>query len=668
MKARKEKGEQTEETCGGVRNVGVAGARALLTALAAVAVAAAFLLAGVAAAAQEGEGARPPGAPVPVRQADEFVDSVGVNTHAGYGDTVYGDFALLKEKIGDLGVEHVRDAALVSDNDDAMREWYERYEDLHDSFGTKSTLIVDEEPITREDLGRLAAYAGDSLEAVEGPNEVDCRREDFAEHLRSYGAALYDATNADPATAGIPVVAPSVCRPEHYREVGDLSGKLDYGNAHAYPGGRNPGTPGWGGDDASPTSYGSLGWYLGYSDAADGAKETVVTETGYHNASAPARGHEPVPEDVSGKYVPRLVLNNFNAGVRRTFLYELLDLGDDPEVDQENFGLVRNDGTDKPAYTALKNLIALLDDDGAPHEPEALEYALSGDTGVQDPGGNVTRRESLGQTLLQKRDGRYYLVLWSEGRNYDVDADAHETVPARRVTLDLPAEFSARSYKPHTGLEATERGAGTSFELDVPDHPLVVELAPAGGPQGTAPPEGNFPEETLPEETAPPEEPAPPPGPEATSGEEAPPQGEAYPEEVPESIPEETGPPEGAPPEEEAPDEGEAWPPAQEGPRETDDAERAVCEAFAEARERAIAELRAHAGDEGDEGGAGEDLASEIIREAHSRLADEWEEDFLNPSSCGFAGGVEGDEDGTVGAAARAESPEALTEVREEAR
>ena len=45
----------------------------------------------------------------PARCAEEFIDSIGLATHWGYRNTVYGKkWSELKELIGELGVRHTR--------------------------------------------------------------------------------------------------------------------------------------------------------------------------------------------------------------------------------------------------------------------------------------------------------------------------------------------------------------------------------------------------------------------------------------------------------------------------------------------------------------------------------------------------------------------------------
>jgi hypothetical protein len=172
-----------------------------------------------------------------------------------------------------------------------------------------------------------------------------------------------------------------------------------------------------------------------------------------------------------GKYIPRLFFEYFNRGIERTYLYEFIDSYPNPQRDERDlhFGLLRNDGTEKPAYVALKNLIDLLEDPGPDFETGSLDYSLSGNTA------------DVHRTLLQKRDGRFYLVLWQEVSSYDLEAKRDISVVDRKVTLTLDRSISeAVIYRPNRSATPLEQHSSPRrLTLDVPDELLVVELTPS---------------------------------------------------------------------------------------------------------------------------------------------------------------------------------------------
>ena len=82
----------------------------------------------------------------------------------------------------------------------------------------------------------------------------------------------------------------------------------------------------------------------------------MTTEIGYTTDPSNKQG---IPEDVEAKYMPRLILEQILHEIRRTYIYELIDVGPKVSKNDAAFGLVRNDGTPKPAFNALKNLIQI---------------------------------------------------------------------------------------------------------------------------------------------------------------------------------------------------------------------------------------------------------------------------------------------------------------------
>ena len=110
------------------------------------------------------------------RPVGDFVDSIGVNTHVNYTDTAYGDFELVKSKLEDLGIRHIRDKAHLGEEDFNERI-YGRYRDLNDSAGIETNLIVDprEEGLSTVDAGKvdqINELSGDSLATLEGPQRA----------------------------------------------------------------------------------------------------------------------------------------------------------------------------------------------------------------------------------------------------------------------------------------------------------------------------------------------------------------------------------------------------------------------------------------------------------------------------------------------------------------
>ena len=399
---------------------------------------------------------------VAARPAFDFVDSVGVNIHLHYQDTVYNKrYAdIIKPKLLELGVRHARDGIYTYDAAKRDTFYYRRWRELIDG-GVRPTLMASlGYHGEATDYGRLTEvydWLGGEVAAFEGVNEPDLSgRRDWAERTRAAQRALFEAVNAAPALREVPVLGPSVVW--EAAELGDLSEYLDYGNAHPYPGGREPGWSAYGNSQQKTFAR---------AKKVSGDKPLMATETGYHNALNTPDTHPPVDEATAAVYTPRLLLYHFNLGVKRSFLYELIDLRADAGLSKRDmhFGLLRNDGSEKPAYRALKNLLGLLDDDAGFATGE-LAYRLEGP-------------EDLESALLQKQDGTFYLALWRETSRFDVKAREPRSVAAEAVRLELPAEAAVElhAFRPDGGVDSRSLSSSV-ISLELADTLTVLEIRP----------------------------------------------------------------------------------------------------------------------------------------------------------------------------------------------
>ena len=455
-------------------------------------------------------------APVTAQRTETFLDSICVNTHFGYDNTPYGSqYSAVKQKLVELGVSHIRDGG--------TKDYViDRFKDLAAS-GIKTTYVMN--PTTG--VAPNSSYwvngtyyqindliknkiGTNVVDAVEIANEIDLnysnyywRKTDTAKlnntstsplywvsYIRSLTKDTWDALKSDPATAGLKVIGPSLGRTYDYGNkspLGDLSTVVDWGNFHPYPFGGNPFN--------YPFAYNTLNKY--YYDgnfpsvnmdenpyATDvyappyASKPMAATETGYFTTST-ARG---ISETVHGKYMPRLFLEYFRKGIVRTCSYEFLNEWNLPNDSESNFGLLRNDLTPKPAYTALKNLIARLRDtatNAKTFTPTALDYTLT----VTPPTG-YNRTQYVHSLLLQKSHGAFYLVLWHEISNNDITVTPTRTIvpPAMptKVTLKTPIKSAMLSTWDDAGNK-TDTSTGISnntISVNVTDKVTVLKLTP----------------------------------------------------------------------------------------------------------------------------------------------------------------------------------------------
>jgi hypothetical protein len=399
------------------------------------------------------------------RSAFDFTNSVGVNVHLSYLNLVYGTgyTSIIKPRLIELGVRHLRDGGSVFSDASWMSLVYGRYAEIARLVGGKFDIVMSPSNngtnyADASHIATLLSYAGtNTVESFEGLNEHDISgRAAYVAEIQSMQRALYATVKGDPTYASrYAVLGPSLVKGGSAALVGDLSAFMDFGVAHPYAGGKTP---------SSSVTVSALTWLRSMT----GARGLQATESGYHTATQSSNtSHYAITERAMGKYVPRLFFENFNARIARTYTYELIDQGTDLTDMEQNFGLLRNDGSPKPAFTSLQRTLALLSDVAA-GPPVALNYALVGDT------------TTVHHTLLSKSDGRIYLALWREVPSYDPATKTDLTIAPRALTLQLslPAR-TVRTYEPSVSATASTQTTNQSqVSLLVSDQLLLVEIVP----------------------------------------------------------------------------------------------------------------------------------------------------------------------------------------------
>jgi hypothetical protein len=322
------------------------------------------------------------------RPAAGLVDSIGVNVHFNFLDTAYARQVEVIDRLRELGIHHLRDGqplagqAIETVMPAAARE------------GMRMTLITD---VTRDpaaDVEQSVRVLGDRIAAFEGPNELDNMGDPgWVGKLTAYMPALSAAVRKH--APGVTLLGPSVLMGSSRVELPeDLPGLY---NAHPYALGGPP----------EPT----IGVAVHEARPAGIRKGAFFTEIGYHNALAASTGQPPVSEEVAAVYLPRALVSAYGAGVRRTFVYELLDEKPEPSLldSEQHFGLLRNDLSPKPAFTAIKTLIAAVRSSPGPGSG-----TLPWDLRSPDD-------EDVQHVMLARRDGSRALAIWRPVSVWDTD-------------------------------------------------------------------------------------------------------------------------------------------------------------------------------------------------------------------------------------------------------
>ena len=380
--------------------------------------------------------------PDAVPTAARFVDSVGVVTHLAYRDTAYGDLELVRSRLAELGVRHIRDGWPADD----MRLNARARRLARDGVGV--TFVHDpRDGGTPAEQHRLVRdNLGDVVVAAESLNERDTRPGDWVADAVDWTTGLSRAYRSDPRTRDIPLIAPSVSlldQEDDHRALGELRGLLDYGNTHDYPG-----------KDLMMDDR-ILGLVQRTTRHVVGDVPPVATETGYSDGQRGAPYEIMSPEAIA-VLLPRLLLEHFRGGVERTFLYELLDEGPGDGF-EESFGLVAHDGRPKPSFSSLQALLALLATGPQRCDQPPLVWSMEG------------ADRTVRSLLLRGGEGTYYLALWRQVQVWQGGAPL--VVQPLDVTLRVSNPLvQALAHQPHLQATAT---------LPVQDGELTVPVAGA---------------------------------------------------------------------------------------------------------------------------------------------------------------------------------------------
>ncbi|WP_432570477.1 hypothetical protein [Kineococcus sp. SYSU DK005] len=418
--------------------------------------------------------------------AEGLADSIGFNTHVTYG----GPWSQLdiSDLVTQMGAARVRDGSLG--DSPALSELSEM-----SRAGVKIDWIMPEPDQsftveqTIELIKKYDAHAKEHPEriTVEGPNEHDLGSgADWAANLRAQQEEIYRQVNQE--LPGVKVLAPSFIMADSRAQLGQVP--ADVANMHSYTNGAMPSAQHLHSelelaghitaevDTRSPQQAGA-GERISLKAAASPSGVPVfVTETGYHTATASTSGggvQNYVSEDAQATLMVQQALENYRNGIDASYFYALLDDGDDEDEAEDKFGVIRADGTWKPAGTALKNMLATLRGFSAPTGPIAGAAVLKG-LDVQVQGGG----EHTQHLVLPRSDGNVLIALWEAAPVWDQDAKKALEVPSRDVTLQLGVGADAQVVVPRQSARATDTQKGTSsVSVTSQADPTFVVLHPS---------------------------------------------------------------------------------------------------------------------------------------------------------------------------------------------
>lgn len=243
-------------------------------------------------------------------------------------------------------------------------------------------------------------------------------------------------------------------------EVPDGTKYADYANVHNYI--YHPNSPNvednktWNASDPTPACkvdglYGEHGltWgrhYKGYSEKELLTLPRVTTETG-------CAIDGPVTEEIHGLNLMSLYLDQFKRGWSYTAVYLLRDRVD--EGGNQQYGFYRPDYTPRKAGVYLHNLTTILADRPSAKKAGSLAYTIP------------NMPSTVHEMLLQKGDGTFALVVWSE-----------KVSGTNEVTVNFEKPFAKASlFDPTVGTAIVKTlSKARTVKLSLTDHPVVIMI------------------------------------------------------------------------------------------------------------------------------------------------------------------------------------------------
>jgi hypothetical protein len=377
--------------------------------------------------------------------ATAFAASVGVDVHMST-QTYAQNPAAVAALVAQLGVRHLRDSTFPGQQN--MCALFQSYA----GNGVRFDFIVTPGE-TDAQLQSWQSCSAPAAEAYEGYNEYDLSNDpNWPQTLRTAQQQIYAYAHG----IGLPAVGPALISGGDYGEVGPVP--ADYGNFHDYFAGRNPGNPGFGGTFPPFGTYGSLAYDMNIARQTTGQAPLWSTETGYGDAPGSI---DPVPPVTKMHYSLRTLFLHWNAGVPRTYFYELLD---ENNGDFGSFGLATPQLQPKPAFYAISNLLAHLA--GSQTTTAALPYSL-------------TAPSTVDHTLLTRSPTQFTLALWEEVPEWNPVTNQLIAVTPQAVTLNFatrPQAVSVTTFNTQGQTSTATQTPAASLTLRVDGSPSLVDI------------------------------------------------------------------------------------------------------------------------------------------------------------------------------------------------
>lgn len=420
---------------------------------------------------------------VDAREADTLAETFSVNTHLTFLTSGYQNWQAVVDLVTALGARCIRErwgTGSPPGQISAMQDLAAVGIRTHATLGAFYTNTPTAAQIITNLKAAFGAARGGIFRSFGGVNEPNDNKgtpkpPDWAVWTRNWQRDLFQAVRADPGLASALVVAPALKDSEptlqaDFTALGalNIAAWVDCGDIHVYPGGQVP---------SNKIDQRKAWARVAYPEPAP----FYVTEGGYANIAAPSN---PTPVDVAMVYDPRLLMEHYWRGHLMFNRYELLDDPDGAGTNpQSHWGLVYtptlnpSTWTKKPSFYAMQRLMGLVADPGPAHNPGGLRFSTT------PPSADYR------QSLVAKRNGKFYLLMWRDTKIWDTGSRARLTPAAVTHTVSMETSHTVRLFRPSLGADAatptalsawlttpTSTVTGTSFTVPLAGDLWVAEI------------------------------------------------------------------------------------------------------------------------------------------------------------------------------------------------
>jgi hypothetical protein len=306
-------------------------------------------------------------------------------------------------------------------------------QDGYQGGGNGCTDGQDNDGDGKVDLADPECDSGDESEKLAGEQLTP----KWPERARQQQQYLFDRVNGDPRLATKPVIGISFAFNAE-DQVGDMSGMVDYGNIHPYPGDQKPGYQG-----------GSLDNILTRCKQFVGQKPCAATEFGYHTAinQSPNGG---VSEKIQALYSLRLFMEHYVRHIYESDFYNMVEqwpdegtctADSDGELNTADWGWHNCQWTRNPVVESFHNLTQELGSGGSGGAFKAKVEQPPTDARV---------------AYFRGSDGDVRVLVWRDVSNWNQNPPQTEAFPAAQdVTFNFPAASSVTKFVPRQDANGT---------------------------------------------------------------------------------------------------------------------------------------------------------------------------------------------------------------------